>query len=207
MKKRVLLINDHAMFRWGLGRFIANLQGFELACEAACGVASLQCLQQCKIDIVLLDLDMPGVDGVSLLAQIKALEVKKPRIIILTQAWDDLIGRKLQALGIDGYVLKSENITEISRALAAMESEAPYFSPGVARRIWDLLSETDPPESHPLTAREMKVAQLIGQGLSNREIAERLDCAANTVKTHRANLMRKIGVRNLVELTTWLSSL
>jgi DNA-binding NarL/FixJ family response regulator len=207
MKKRVLLIDDHTMFRWGLGRFVASLQGFELACEAACGVASLQCMQQSRIDIVLLDLDMPGVDGVSLLTQIKAQVVNKPRIIILTQVWNDVVCRKLQALGIDGYVLKSESITEIGRALAAMESEAPYFSPGVARRIWDLLSEADAPEPHPLTAREMKVAQLIGQGLSNREIAERLDCAANTVKTHRANLMRKIGVRNLVELTTWLSTL
>jgi DNA-binding NarL/FixJ family response regulator len=164
-------------------------------------------MQQSRIDIVLLDLDMLGVDGVSLLTQIKALDVNKPRIIILAQVWNDVVCRKLQALGIDGYVLKTESITEIGRALAAMDSEAPYFSPGVARRIWDLLSETDPPESHPLTAREMKVAQLISQGLSNREIAERLDCAANTVKTHRANLMRKVGVRNLVELTTWLSSL
>lgn len=210
MAKRVLVIDDHKMFRWGVRQFLMGLSEFTYAGEASDGREGQAFLSTQAVDIVLLDLDMPNLGGVEFLNEIRRdrKDYVPPQCIILSQSYSDDICLKLRSSGIAGYVLKTEGIEEIGKALTAVAAGDSYFSPGIAKRLWTALPDNHHPtpasSKGQLSSREFDVARLVSRGMSNKTIAERLGCAANTVKTHRANLMRKVGAKNALDLARWI---
>lgn len=210
---RVLLVDDHAMFRWGVRQFFGDLTDYQLVGEASDGNEAIELVQSASPDMILLDLEMPHLDGIQFLQAIKRESpTKSPKVIILSQSSSSNVFEQLKQLGIDGYVLKTEGIDEIGKALEAASRSELYISPRVAAHLWDYATSqvTRPPtekeakeEPSGLSMREMQVARLIGKGLSNKEIAAELGCAVNTIRTHRSNLMQKIDAKNAVEIARW----
>ncbi len=208
-----MLVDDHAMFRWGVRHFLEGLTDYQLVGEASDGNEALSLLRTTDPDILFLDLEMPGLDGPGFLRHLQQeFMTRTPKVIVLSQSSSAALCYELKQAGISGYVLKSEGIDEITKALEATRKGEFYVSPRVAIRLWEFIArnvesalpqQTIEPENKSISAREMQVAQLIGRGLSNKLIAEELGCAVNTVKTHRANLMHKIGAKNAVDVARW----
>lgn len=202
--KRVLLVDDHSMFRWGVAQYIERLPDYELVGEVANGKEALAFLADNTVDLILLDLEMPELDGAGFLTELNKRVAVKPKIIVVSQTTSTMVCKKLQNTGIDGYILKTEGIAEIGKALAALESAEKYFSPLIAQRLWGWMQELDAVEE--VSEREYEVAKYIGQGHSTKAIAETLGLTLSTIKTHRSNLMKKIGAKTPVEVAKWFAS-
>lgn len=207
-----MLVDDHPIFRWGVRQFIADLPDYAVVGEASNGLDALNKVKDLRPQVIILDLEMPGLSGVELLTEIKREALIQPQVLIISQSSSVDLCHKLHQLGINGYILKTDGVDEIGKALEHVAKGGTYFSPHIAQKLWGFVQEpsaaspaavvSDKP-AHDLSQREMQVAQLVTQGLSNRQIAEQIGCSASTVKSHRANLMRKIGAKSLDDVSRW----
>jgi|LSQX01.3.fsa_nt_gb NarL family two-component system response regulator LiaR len=199
VKIKLLIVDDHPLFRRGVRFFLETVPDMEIAGEADSGSAALSLLEQKKVDLVLLDLQMPGLDGIETTRQINAV---RPgiKILILTSFgdWEKVYGA-LKA-GASGYILKDAEPEQLLAAIRAVAAGGSYLCPQVAA---DLLQHVENEgragvgEVHePLSTRETEVLALITRGLSNREIAESLFLSEKTVKTHVANILQKLNVKS-----------
>jgi two-component system, NarL family, response regulator LiaR len=191
---RVLIVDDHAVVREGLRAFLELQDGIEVAGEAAGGEAAIEQGGRLRPDVVLMDLVMPGLDG---LGAMRALRERVPsaRVIVLTSFVDD--DKLLPALraGAAGYLLKNASPHEIARAVRAAHAGEALLDPVVASRLVDALSaDGDEGPLDRLTPREREVLELIGRGLSNKRIARELQLSEKTVKTHVSHVLAKLGV-------------
>jgi DNA-binding NarL/FixJ family response regulator len=191
---RVLIVDDHAVVREGLRAFLELQDGIEVAGEAAGGEAAIEQGGRLHPDVVLMDLVMPGLDG---LGAMRALRERVPsaRVIVLTSFVDD--DKLLPALraGAAGYLLKNASPHEIVRAVRAAHAGEALLDPVVASRLVDALSaDGDEGPLERLTPREREVLELIGRGLSNKRIARELQLSEKTVKTHVSHVLAKLGV-------------
>jgi DNA-binding NarL/FixJ family response regulator len=190
----VLVVDDHAVVREGLRAFLDLQDGIEVAGEAADGEEALAAAERLRPDVVLMDLVMPQLDGVSAL---RALRERLPttRVIVLTSFLDD--DKLLPALraGAAGYLLKNAQPHELARAVRLAYAGEALLDPVVAARLVESLatSEEDRPLDR-LTPREREVLELIGRGFPNKRIAQRLDVSEKTVKTHVGHVLAKLGV-------------
>jgi NarL family two-component system response regulator LiaR len=190
----VLVVDDHAVVREGLRAFLDLQDGIEVAGEAADGEEALAAAERLRPDVVLMDLVMPRLDGVSAL---RALRERLPgaRVIVLTSFLDD--DKLLSALraGAAGYLLKNAPPQELARAVRVAHAGEALLDPVVAARLVESLatSEEDQPLER-LTPREREVLELIGRGFPNKRIAQRLDVSEKTVKTHVGHVLAKLGV-------------
>jgi NarL family two-component system response regulator LiaR len=189
---RVLVVDDHAVVREGLRAFLELQEGIEVVGEAADGVQALDAIAKAGPDVVLMDLVMPRMDGVSAM---RAVRERWPdtRVIVLTSFLDE--GRLMPALraGAAGYLLKNAKPQELARAVRAAHAGETLLDPVVAARLVETLAaDTDPLKR--LTAREREVLELIGRGYRNKQIALELGISEKTVKTHVGRLLAKLGV-------------
>ena len=196
---RVLLADDHGVIRDGLGRLIGGLEGMELVGTAADGADAIEKAKQFQPDVVVMDLDMPRVDGIE--ATRKILAQQETNVLVLT-AFSDR-ARILGALeaGACGYLLKdaaSEDVAEGIRAAARGESP---LDPRAARTVLTARAEPDPLEE--LSSREREVLGLLLEGLPNKLIARRLDITEKTVKSHLTRIFREIGVTDRTQAALW----
>jgi NarL family two-component system response regulator LiaR len=193
---RVLVVDDHAVVREGLRVFLDLQDGIEVAGEAADGEEALAAAERLRPDVVLMDLVMPRLDGVSAL---RALRERLPgaRVIVLTSFLDD--DKLLPALraGAAGYLLKNAPPQELARAVRLAHAGEALLDPVVAARLVESLatSEEDRPLDR-LTPREREVLELIGRGFPNKRIARQLDVSEKTVKTHVGHVLAKLGVND-----------
>jgi two-component system, NarL family, response regulator LiaR len=201
---RILVVDDHAVVREGLRAFLALQDGFEIVGEAADGEEALQRAAELDPDVILMDLVMPGRDGVSAMRELRArggsVSTGRPRVIVLTSFLDD--ERLLPALeaGAAGYLLKNSEPAELARAVRAAHAGEAIIDPTVAARLVRALSDTD--RARPgaaqafeqLTSRERQILALIAGGRSNKRIALELGIAEKTVKTHVGHVLAKLGV-------------
>jgi two-component system, NarL family, response regulator LiaR len=201
---RILVVDDHAVVREGLRAFLALQDGFEIVGEAADGEEALQRAAELDPDVILMDLVMPGRDGVSAMRELRArgggVSTGRPRVIVLTSFLDD--ERLLPALeaGAAGYLLKNSEPAELARAIRAAHAGEAIIDPTVAARLVRALSDTD--RTRPgaaqafeqLTNRERQILALIAGGRSNKRIALELGIAEKTVKTHVGHVLAKLGV-------------
>jgi NarL family two-component system response regulator LiaR len=194
---RVMLVDDHDMVRRGLSVFLETFDDLELVGEASEGQEALHLCRKLRPDVVLMDLVMPGMDGVATTEAIYN-ELPNVHVIALTSFSDrSLVQRALQA-GAIGFLFKNVPIDELAQAIRAARDGKPTLDPKAFRVLVEA-ANGQPPPGYDLTDRELEVLALLMEGLSNPEIAERLVVGRSTVKTHVSNILAKLGVDNRIE--------
>jgi DNA-binding NarL/FixJ family response regulator len=194
---RVVVADDHALFRYGLKAMLANAEDFEVVGEAATGEEVVETVAQTRPDIVLMDIQMPGISGIE--ATRRVLE-RDPSIgvVVVTMFEDDDSVLAAMRAGARGYVLKGADAEEVLKVLGAVAEGEAHFGPEIARRLMAFFSAPKPAapsEAFPeLTAREAEVLDLIAQGWNNTEIAKRLYLSQKTVRNHVSNIFLKLQV-------------
>lgn len=203
----MVLADDEAMMRAGIRAILSSVPGIEVVGEAEEGGAAVALVAEHRPDIALLDVQMPGTDGLEATEAI-AREHPETAVVILTTFSEDAYVARALSGGASGFVLKSGDPRQLVEGLRAVAGGGAYLSPEVARRVVDALGASGDrlsraaaarERSGRLTGREREVLALIGQGCSNDEIAHRLDIAPGTVKVHVGSILTRLGVRNRVQ--------
>ncbi len=206
MRIRIALIDDHPIYLDGLRYVIGAQPDMEVVGDAADGAAALKLAREKSPDILLLDISLPGANGIEVCRQIRA-ELPRARIIILTAYADDAYVHQAVEAGVNGYLLKGSGTAEISRAIRAVMGGHTYLSPEVTNSVMKVykkyLSLKDAPRKPPLSAREREVLKWIAEGLSTKEIATRLEIGPKTVETYRRRLMVKLDCSRATELVRY----
>jgi NarL family two-component system response regulator LiaR len=203
---RVLLVDDHAILRAGLRSLLAAYSDIKVVGEAANGTEALARVDELKPDVVVIDIAMPGVNGLVATRQILQAH-PKTKILILTQYDNKEYVLPLMKVGASGYVLKQSVDTDLVAGIRAVARGESFLHPSVAKVILDAyLQESHPGGDDPytqLTAREREVLILVAQGHSTREIAALLQISSNTVDVHRAHMMQKLDLHNVAEVSAY----
>jgi DNA-binding NarL/FixJ family response regulator len=193
MPIRILIADDHAVVRQGLKMFLLDDDDFDVVAEAQNGSEALALAKQYKPDVVLMDLLMPVMDGITAIGHIRR-ELPDTEVIALTSVLEDASVVGAVRAGAIGYLLKDTQAEELTRAIKAAANGQVQLSPQAAAR---LVREVRAPESpETLTERETDVLRLLAQGKANKEIAQALFIGENTVKTHVSSILVKLGVQS-----------
>jgi DNA-binding NarL/FixJ family response regulator len=199
---RILVADDHPLFRDGMRVLLASLSGCEVVGEAANGQEAIDLAQSLQPDVVLMDLQMPGVNGIEATRRIVQASPHVGVIVVTMFEDDDSVFAALRA-GARGYVLKGADQAEIVRSLEAVARGEALFGPPIAARLVAYFAAPRPPaqaELFPeLTEREREVLQLIARGHSNGDIAEALVISLKTVRNHVSNIFSKLQVAGRAE--------
>jgi DNA-binding NarL/FixJ family response regulator len=201
-KIRVLVADDHPMLREGLVAVLDTQQDFEVVGEAADGSEVVRLAERLNPDVILLDLEMPGVDGVAALEKLRSAGSEARTIVFTAYDTDERILGALRA-GARGYLLKGASRTEIFDAIRTVHAGGSLLQPVVTNKLLQTMSrEERREETESLTPREIEVLGLLALGLQNKEIASRLFITERTVKFHVSSLMHKLGAENRTETVT-----
>lgn len=203
-KIRVLLAEDHASVRQGLRLLLERHDDIEVVEDAADGAAAVEHARALKPDVAVLDVSMPGMNGLSATRAIKA-EVPQVGILALSRHSEDAYVQELLSAGASGYVLKQSSFDELLRAIRAVAAGERYLDSTLAARTRDAyLSRYANGEARPpVSDREANVLRLMALGHSNKEIATELDIAVKTVEVHKANAMRKLNLQGRVDVVRY----
>jgi len=202
---RVLLVDDHQLILDGLKSLLKNTDNLVVAGEANNGREALRLLDILNVDVVLMDIDMPVMNGIDALKEIKRIK-SQTKVIILSMHNESGMIRNLLGLGADGYLLKSTSQDELIRAITKVAQGEKYFSADVTLSLLNPSPSSSPnskPQSEILTIREEEILKLIAEGFSNKEIGEKLFISHRTVDTHRTNLMKKLNASNIAGLISY----
>ena len=199
---RVLLADDHTLVRAGLRKLLELIPGISVVGESGDGLALLALAEELQPSLVLMDIAMPGLNGLEATARlVKAMP--GIRVMILSMHQNKEYVRRALRHGAVAYLLKDSAPMELERAITAVLRGETYLSPAVSKGVLDdyvhRLREDDPP-AEQLTPRQREVLQLIAEGLSTKDIARRLDLSVKTVETHRTTLMRQLDVHEVTGL-------
>jgi DNA-binding NarL/FixJ family response regulator len=198
---RVVLADDHALVRSGISALLDPLDGVEVVGEAADGAAAVALVAALSPDVVLMDITMPTMNGL-VATQRLARDFPNVRVLILSVHADEEFVREALRAGAAGYLLKDASTDELQLALQAVSAGDLYLSSRVSKSIIaDVLGARQRGGgAGRLTLRQREVLQLIGEGYSTRAIADRLGLSPKTVETHRAHLMKRLGVSDVAGL-------
>jgi len=196
---RVLIADDQALVRTGFRLILSGEPGIEVVGEARDGAEAATLAAELAPDVVLMDVRMPGVDGIEATRRI-VVDESSPRVLVLTTFdLDDIVYDALRA-GASGFLLKDAPEERLLTAIQVVAEGGSLFAPSVTRRLIGEFSRrtpaAPPPALEELTARELEVLRLLAQGLSNAEIATRLVVSEHTVKTHVARILQKLDLRD-----------
>ena len=196
---KLLVADDHAIVRDGIVSLLRSMPDFEVTGTAGNGYEVLELAGKQPVDVCLLDISMPGMDGIETARQ---LCQSNPgiKIIMLTTYSDREIISELVHIGVSGYLLKNSDKEELAEAIHRVMKGRHYFSEDIEKIILEGLTEKRAPEIVPLTDRELQVVQLLAKEYTNDKIAEELHISFRTVETHRKNIMQKAKAHNLAGL-------
>lgn len=203
---RVLLADDHALVRAGLRAILNELAGVEVVAETGDGREALRLVREWKPDVALIDISMPGLNGLDAAARITH-DHPATRVIIVSMHSDDESVRRALVAGAAGYLLKNADRSELELAIRAVARGDKWLSPALTSRVLAAFTQDAkvPPEGPlaALTPRQREVLQLVAEGHSNKEIAGRLQVALKTVETHRTELMERLGIHGTAGLVRY----
>lgn len=191
MSIRILLVDDHSVVRQGLRMFLALDSELEVAGEAADGAEAVRLARELRPDVVLMDLLMPVMDGITAIGILRR-ELPDTEVVALTSVLEDEKVVGAVRAGAIGYLLKDTQAEELCRAIKAAAAGQVQLSPQAAARLMREVKAPESPEA--LTERETEVLRLLAHGESNKEIAQALTIGEKTVKTHVSNILAKLGV-------------
>ncbi len=208
---RVLMADDHAMFREGIRLLLETRGGFEVVGEAATGEEAVALARSLRPDVIVMDIGMPGMNGLDATRLIQA-DNPGSRVLILTMhGTDEYFFSALEA-GASGYVLKEAASNDLVNAIESVHRGGMFLYPSLATKlVEEYLRRVGRGEERSsyetLTPREREVIQLIGEGCTNQEIAEKLGLSIHTVQTHRVHIMNKLGLHNRAQLVSYAARL
>ena len=205
---RVLLVDDHAMFREGVRSLLEGEPDMEVVGEVEDGRAAVETALALRPDVVLMDITMPGLDGIEATRQIRSRDDTIKVLILTMHDNEDVFFRSISA-GASGYVLKRSGGMELMSAIRSTHEGNSYLSPLLAKALMsDYLQRSErvqdgPAQGRRLSAREQEILKLIAEGHSSREIAEMLDLSVKTVHNHRTRLMTKLDIHRNTDLVKY----
>lgn len=203
---RILVADDHEVARKGIRSILESHPGWEVCCEARDGREAVELAGQMKPDVLLLDIGMPNLNGLDAARQILTI-LPGASILILTIHDSEQVVREVLAAGARGFLLKSDAGRDMVAAVEALQHRRTFFTSRVAQMMLDgyLHPQQEPVSSaqHVLTPREREVIQLVAEGKTTKEIASALSLSVKTAETHRTNLMRKLDLHSIADLTLY----
>ncbi|MDP1611461.1 MAG: response regulator transcription factor [Sulfuritalea sp.] len=205
MNLRILLADDHQMFREALRLLLERNPDFEIVAETGDGLEVFALAQATAPDIACLDIGMPGLNGIEITRQIKAA-LPRIKVIALSTYSDRRYVKDMLNAGAAAYVTKAQAGVELLRAIDAVRRNRSYLCPDATDAVKEAMfshAGDKPPPGARLGARELQVLQLVADGFTSQQIAEKLGIALSTVEVHRRNIMRKLGVDSVVGLTRY----
>ena len=203
-KVRVLLADDHTLIRAGIRALLESVLGMEVVAESGDGREALELIEKHTPDVVLLDIDMPGLNGLEV-ARRAAGASPRTRLVILSMYADPAFVRQALQAGVKGYLLKGAVVSELPLAIQSVMRGETYLTPKVSQAVVSgFLREGEggqqPVAQEGLTGRQREILQLIAEGRSTKEIAQVLDVSVKTVETHRQRLMDRLGIHDVAGL-------
>jgi two-component system response regulator NreC len=203
---RIVLVDDHVTVRHGLKLLIDGQPDMQVVAEASDGDAAIQCARKHVPDVVVMDISMPGMNGLVASRKLKQMQ-PAIAIVTLTRHSDDAYLQELLRAGVSGYVLKQSPPSELLQALRAAASGGQYLDSALTARVTaKLLGREASRQVQPsgtVTEREAEVLRLIASGYSNKEIAGRLSLSVKTVEAHKANAMRKLDLNGRIDIVKY----
>lgn len=203
MAIRLIIADDHAIFRSGLRALLEQQPDFEVVAETGNGFDTIRAVVDNPIDVLLLDLSMPGLPGARVAESVLA---EKPHlaVVILTMHEDEYYLRELFRMGVRAFVLKKSTGTELIQAIRAAQRGEQYVDPSLGGKVISAICAPEPQKGahrlEVLTPREQEVCTLLAYGHTNVEIAEKLCISERTVESHRTNITGKLGLKSRAEL-------
>jgi len=205
---RLLVADDHEVIRRGVRSLLGTQPGWEVSGEAASGREAVEKAKQLKPDLVVLDITMPELDGLEATRQILEA-VPKTKVLILTMHESEQVMSEVLKAGALGYVLKSDAADNLVPAVKALIHGKPFFTSSVSKMMLkgylkhSTRSTEDSSSEKQLSPRERLIVQLLVEGKKNKEIATALSISIRTAESHRANIMRKLGLHSIVDLVRY----
>jgi DNA-binding NarL/FixJ family response regulator len=206
-RTQILLADDHEIVRQGTLRLIEKVPDLQVCGEAGDGEEAVAMARKLKPDVVVLDVDMPGMSGVEAMRQIKRLAPKTEILVFTAHDTSELVHEVFEA-GARSLVLKTDAVQYLVTAIREVAQHRPFLTPGIAEIVLERYVKGSgavmaQPTAPKLTARESEVLKHLAEGNSNKDIARALDIDVKTVETHRAAIMRKMGFNSLSDLVRY----
>jgi DNA-binding NarL/FixJ family response regulator len=200
-KIQVMVVDDHAIVREGIKSLLNLREDIAVVAEAESGMECLRLLEKVRPDVVLMDLKMPGIDGIEATRLIKE---RHPliKVVLLTNYDDEEYVLESIRADADGYVLKDVNKSDVPQIVRGVLRDRAFIDPGVTRKLFQSIQQsasagTDPAGNRPvLSRRELQILTHLAEGLSNKEIADKVHLSPDTVKSHLKNIYQKLHVHN-----------
>lgn len=204
MATKVLLVDDHQIFRQGLRALLEKTETIQVVAEADNGRMGVQLARQLAPDVVVMDVSMPDLNGIEATRQVRT-QAPGARVVALSMHSDRRFVTEMLKAGASGYLLKDCAFEELIRAIETVAGGQTYLSPSVAANVVDTLvnpqEAVGPAGAATLTPRQREVLQLLAEGLTTKQIACRLHLSGKTVETHRQQIMSRLDVQSVAELT------
>jgi len=201
--KRIVIVDDHPLFRKGLEQMIHSDDSFAVCGEAGNAAEAMEIIRKLKPEMVIVDLSLPGANGIELIKNIRA-EFSKLPILVLSMHDESLYALRALRAGADGYVMKHEAMANVIQAIHEVFNGRPYLSPAMAAQVITKFAhrqaEGEADLVERLSDRELEILELIGKGHEVRQIAKQLNLSPKTVETHRAHIKDKLDLKNSREV-------
>jgi DNA-binding NarL/FixJ family response regulator len=208
-KTRILIADDHQMFRAGIVNLLIKEADFEIAGEAAEGMDAVRLASELNPDVVLMDIDLPVLDGINATGRIVEKNPEAKILVLTSFENEDYILQMLKA-GAKGYILKDSPFEDLVLAIKTISKGSSYFAKEISAKLLARLHQTEPdyalkepPKKNYVTTREREVLKYVASELTNKEIAAKLFISPRTVETHRRNLIQKLKVKNTAGLVKY----